>query len=82
MAKNKKFNKKSINKTAEKKETKINKSVTPSIAPHRLVHRSAESYLMSVGTKPHMIQAYVEWASRRGYTKATNAEWKEIFSKF
>ena len=82
MVKTKKFKKKSINKLVEKEETKPSKSVTPSIVSHKVVQRSADSYLKSIGTKPHMIQAYVEWASRRGYTKATNAEWKEIFSKF
>jgi len=64
------------------KKEAVQKSASPAIRSTRIVYRTADSYLKSIGTKPHMIQAYVEWAERRGYTKATNTEWKEIFSKF
>ena len=64
------------------KKEPVQEAPTPVIRLSRSVRRTADSYLKSVGTKPHMIQAYVDWAERRGYTKATNAEWKEIFSKF
>jgi len=76
MVKPKKYSKKVI------KKEPVQVPATPAIRSMRQVRRTAESYLKSIGTKPHMIQAYVDWAERRGYTKATNAEWKEIFSKF
>ena len=76
MAKPKKYSKKIV------KKEPVQEVPAPAIRSMRQVRRTVDSYLKSIGTKPHMIQAYVDWAERRGYTKATNAEWKEIFSKF
>jgi len=77
MAKTRKFTKKPV-----KKEVIAEfKPVDPPVRSVKQVRRSAESYLLSLGTDLGMIHVYADWAMRRGYTAATNAEWKEIFSK-
>ena len=46
------------------------------------IYNSPDTYLISSGEKPTRIPYMVKWAENRGYTIATNEQWKEIFAEF
>lgn len=46
------------------------------------IYTAPESYLISSGVKPTKIAYMIKWAEGRGYTVATNDQWKEIFAEF
>jgi hypothetical protein len=46
------------------------------------IYNSSDIYLISSGEKPTRIPYMVKWAEQRGYTIATNEQWKEIFAEF
>ena len=55
---------------------------TRAIRVKREVYTSPETYLISSGEKPTKIPYMAKWAEQRGYTIATNEQWKEIFAEF
>lgn len=55
---------------------------TSSVSLKRESYRSAESFLISAGTSPTKIAYMSKWAEGKGYTVATNDQWKEIFAEF
>lgn len=46
------------------------------------IYNSPDNYLISSGERPTRIPYMVKWAEQRGYTLATNEQWKEIFAEF
>ena len=59
---------------------------TVKVAQHVMVnpesYRSAESYLISSGVNPLRVGFMAKWAENKGFTMATDEQWKEIFSEF